>query len=84
MEATIKFKVGQTVTCRSACDYNCIFSWDILARTVKTITVTDGYATKRIGIKVNSEGVETAKPYGNYSMAPVVFASENFSSEVAA
>jgi hypothetical protein len=71
--ATSKFQVGQTISARSACDWDCIFQWEIVARTEKTITVKYHGETKRIGIKLYN-GVETAKPFGSYSMAPVVFA----------
>lgn len=63
-----KFQVGQTYTTRSACDYNCIFSITVAARTAKTIKTADG-KTLRIA---EYEGRETVKPEGSYSMAPVI------------
>lgn len=75
MEATIKFQIGQTVTARSACDYNCIFSWVVTDRTNKFITVSDGRNSKRVGVTVRN-GVEKAYPQGKFSMAPVISAEK--------
>jgi hypothetical protein len=69
MNAT--FKIGQTYTARSACDYNCIFSFKVLKRSAKFLTIEHNGDTKRVGIKQSDHG-EWALPLGRYSMAPVI------------
>jgi hypothetical protein len=64
------FKVGNTYSCRSICDHNCIFTITVAKRTAKTITTTEG-KTLRINIW---GGDETVKPEGSYSMAPIIHA----------
>lgn len=67
------FETGKTYTMRSACDHNCTWAYKVLKRTAKTITITDGKATKTCRInKAATEysGVETIYPLGQYSMAP--------------
>ncbi len=70
------FTVGETVSTRSIGDHNCIFRFTVTARTAKFVTLDDGYDTYRVGIKA-SGGLEYAMPYGNYSMAPVVYAGRD-------
>lgn len=72
---TIKFEIGKTYTTRSTCDWDTMFSWTVVKRTAKFITTDDGYEIKRTGIKVWN-GVESAMPYGNYSMCPVIRAGK--------
>jgi hypothetical protein len=64
------FKVGQTITARSICDYDCIFSIEILSRTKHFVTVKDMYETHKCKITVWG-GRETIKPFGSYSMSPI-------------
>jgi hypothetical protein len=72
---TAQFQVGRTYYDRSACDYDCIFSFKILARTAKTITTeVHGKIVKR-GLSIWSDA-ETFKPFGSYSMCAVVSASK--------
>lgn len=68
-----KFNVGQTYSSRSICDWNCIFSFTILARSAKQVTVEVTGKTVKRGISV-WEGVEQFKPFGSYSMATVITA----------
>lgn len=65
------FQTGNTYSTRSICDHNCIFSITVARRTAKTITTTDGKVL-RVALY---EGVETVKPQGSYSMAPVIKAA---------
>lgn len=70
------FEVGKTYTCRSACNHECIYTYTVVARTPKTITVReeDG-STKRLKIiKGLSEynGAESVYPEGKYSMCPII------------
>lgn len=64
-----KFIDGKTYTTRSACDHDCIISVTVAKRTAKTITTTDG---KTLRISTDHSGAECVKPWGSFSMAPVV------------
>jgi hypothetical protein len=73
---TATFKVGETYTTRSICDYSCVFSFKVTKRTAKFITVEYGGKTKRVGIHTErTTGREWAMPLGRYSMAPVINAT---------
>jgi hypothetical protein len=70
-----KFNVGQTYSARSLCDWDCIFSFTIIARTEKTVTVdVHGKRVKR-GLTVREDGIERFKPFGSYSMCTVIRAT---------
>lgn len=68
------FQVGTTYTCRSMCNYDTIFSYRVVKRTAKFITVQDAWDTRRVGVKVRDD-VEYALPDGLYSMCPVIYAN---------
>lgn len=65
-----RFEVGKTYQTRSLCDSDCVISVTISARTANTVIVEG----KRFRIAV-IEGVESIKPWGSYSMAPIVRAT---------
>lgn len=70
---TIKtFEVGKTYATRSACDYECVFAFTVLARSAKQITIEDkhGNVSKR-GVQLWDDA-EMCFPQGRYSMAPVI------------
>ena len=73
--APAKFIVGQTYSCRSACDHNCVWSFTVTARTDKSVSLSGEFmngvkaATKRIKVW---DGQETVLPLGAYSMAPTL------------
>ena len=67
------FKVGHTYQTRSACDHECIFSFTILSRTAKQVTTQVHGKTVKRGLSLWN-GVETFKPFGNYSMAAIISA----------
>ena len=68
-----KFQVSQTYSTRSIGDYNCIFSFEILKRTAKSVWVeVDGEVVRRAIIVWRD--AETFKPFGTYSMCPIVTA----------
>ena len=75
MEASVKFQVGQEVATRSFCDYDCIFRFTVLSRTAKFVTMDYYGEPKRVGIKIDRDGVEYCMPLGNYSMSAVVWAN---------
>lgn len=67
------FEVGKTYTTRSVCDHECIISVFIEKRTAKTVTTIIHGEEKvfRIG---KYAGSELIKPWGSYSMAPIISA----------
>lgn len=70
----MKFQAGKTYATRSVCDHNCIIRVTVAKRTAKTITTTAG-KTLRIAVSP-FDGVEQVKPWGSYSMAPIVSADK--------
>lgn len=70
-----QFEVGKTYWARSLCDYDCIHSFTILARTPKQITTSVRGTTVKRGLCV-SDGIENFKPFGSYSMAAVIYADK--------
>jgi hypothetical protein len=34
-----RFEVGKTYSCRSACDYECVWNYEVVKRTDKSITI---------------------------------------------
>lgn len=67
------FKVGRTYYARSACDYECIYSWEVVKRTDKTIWIQDKRGSDLRARRISTiEGVETIMPSGTYSMAPML------------
>ena len=69
---TTQFKINTTYQTRSICDYECIFSYEVVKRTAKTVTLSNG-KTCRISVR---DGVEEIKPDGSYSMCPVIKADK--------
>ena len=72
----MKFQAGKTYTTRSIGDHNCIISVKVLRRTAKTIWVEGDSLTKPSLRIFEWRGVEHARPWGNYSMAPIVSAEK--------
>jgi hypothetical protein len=71
-----RFTVGQHLACRSSCDYDCIFRFEVVARTAKFVTLKYFNDLKRVGVKVDRDGVEYCLPFGNYSMAAYLQAND--------
>mgnify|MGYP007064445709 FL=1 len=68
-----KFEVGKSYSMRSACDYNCVWTYTVTERTAQTITISDGKVSKKCRISKDvSEyrNAETVYPLGKYSMCP--------------
>lgn len=65
---TIKFETGHTYSTRSPCDQDTVIAISVLSRTTRTIKTTCG-KTLRVA---EYEGQETVKPWGSYSMAPII------------
>lgn len=70
----IKFEIGQTVSQSSACDHECVFSFEIFSRSAKFVTIDIHGKLVRRGIKIIN-GSETFAPFGSYSMSPTVYAT---------
>ena len=73
-----RFEEGKRYEMRSICDYDCIWSYTVKARTAQTITLIDDHGKElkcRI-IKAISQmnNREAVRPLGNYSMAPILMA----------
>ena len=78
----MKFEVEKTYTCRAAGDSELIYSWKVIKRTNKTITVVEqlGLVMDKpvlIKIHVGDDGNEFALPDGRYSMCPVIRAERS-------
>lgn len=71
----MKFIVGQTYSTRSACDWDTVFSWKIVARTAKQLTLEQYGKTCKRGIYIY-DGIENCRPCGSYSMAPIISADK--------
>lgn len=69
-----QFEVGKSYSCKSPGDQDCIFEFEILKRTAKTITIQSGNDkyTRRIRIQ---DDIEVIDPLGSYSLSPVLRAS---------
>lgn len=65
-----QFEAGKTYTTRSICGHDCIISVTITKRTAKTVTANG--KTFRVG---EYDGAEFIKPWGSYSMAPMIRAA---------
>ena len=65
-----QFETGKTYKARLASNADLFVEITVAKRTAKTITTTEG---KRLAITIY-DGLETVRPWGNYSLAPFVWA----------
>lgn len=72
MEATTKFEAGKTYWTRSICDADMIIRETIMSRTEKSVKTASG---KTFKVK-EYNGVEQIKPWGSYSMSPIIGADK--------
>lgn len=72
-----KFEVGKSYATRSMTDYDSWFRVKVIGRTEKTVHLArESYSEKRTcRVRLNG-GVETIKPWGDYSMCPVIWATD--------
>lgn len=70
-----KFVVGRNYSTRSIVDHDTIFSFDILARTEKTVRVkvSGKVVTRRLSVWNDTEQF---KPFGSYSMCAIISARD--------
>ncbi len=66
------FKTGNSYSTRSICDHDCKISITVASRTKCFVKTTDG---KRLKV-TEYNGAETVKPWGTYSMAPIITAED--------
>lgn len=74
-----KFEVGKQYKMSSPCMSDCVWTYEVIARTAQTITITDGKETKKCRVsKGYSEAnkAETIFPLGQYSMCPILTAEK--------
>ena len=78
---TKQFQIGKRYSTRSIGDHNAIFSFTIVSRTQKSVSFredsfSDSSITQR-RVKVQDD-VEQFKPFGNYSMCPIIKADREY------
>lgn len=79
----MNFEINKTYSCCSICDSNCTWTFKVLKRTAKFVTLEDQDG-KVFRKKVTVfDGDEQCNPLGNYSMAPILRADKEVQSEVA-
>lgn len=73
-----RFEVGKSYECRSICDHNCVWKYEVIGRTASMVTLKSdmGEIKKCRIIKGLSEinNTESIYPLGKYSMCPVLHA----------
>ena len=67
----MKFEINKNYSTRSICDSECVWTFTILNRTEKTITVNSMGEIKKCKVHLDRNGFEWAMPLGRYSMCPV-------------
>lgn len=65
------FVVGRTYFGRSVCDHDTVIKLKVLRRTEKTITAETARGEQTFRVS-EYQGVEQVKPWGSYSMAPII------------
>lgn len=73
-----KFEIGKRYTMRSICDSNCVWGYEVVARTNCTITIKDllDGSIKKCRIIKDSSDYEWVRPLGKYSMSPSLRANK--------
>ena len=73
------FETGKAYSCSSVCDHNCVWTFEVVKRTDKTITlrlvpgpIGKGLTTSHRVTSYND--AELIYPLGKYSMAPILTA----------
>lgn len=71
-ETDMQFEPGKTYSTRSLCDHDCIISLTVESRTARTIRTVAGKT-----LRVSSyDGAEMVRPWGHYSMSPIIDATD--------
>ena len=70
-----RFEEGKEYSCNSVCDHNCMWTFEVIRRTEKTVwlkeTKTGENHRRRIEPSHMNES-EMCSPFGNYSMSPIL------------
>ena len=73
------FKAGRTYWTRSSCNHESIYEYTVICRTAKTITLEEFAKEKgRRKVSIGTDGIETCRPEGRYSMAPMIRAGRYY------
>ena len=72
----MKFEAAKTYTTRSVCDHDCVISVTVIKRTAKTIRTMIRGEEKALRIFIDMDDNEAVRPWGSYSMAPIVTAAK--------
>lgn len=70
------FEAGKTYATRSIVDSDYMVTIEVLARTAKTLRVRTSGKEKTLRIAPDYSGNESVKPWGSYSMCPVISAEK--------
>lgn len=75
--APVEFVAGQVTSCSSPGDSNCVWTFEVVKRTAKFVTLrdVDTDETMRVGVRwsnFDGQQVETCLPFGRYSLCPVL------------
>lgn len=74
--ASAVFEEGATYTTRSIVDADHVIAIVVLRRTAKTIRVLTSGKEKTLRVAPSYNGAESVKPWGSYSMAPIITAEK--------
>ena len=66
-----KFETGKKYFTRSICDSDCIWTFEVIKRTAKRITIQNGSKVSIVGVN-EYDGAELCYPLGRYSMSPIL------------
>ena len=71
-----QFEVGKEYSMRSACNYECVWTYKVIARTKCTVTLANNRG-KQITCRIiknytEMDKVEQVRPLGKYSMSPIL------------
>ncbi len=75
MTTIAKFEVGRTYTVRSICDYECVFKFEVVKRTEKTVWLNSSGTIRARRVRIY-DNTECCDPHGRYSMSPVLTADK--------
>ena len=76
---TKSFEVGRRYSCRSACDHECVWTFEVVKRTAVSVwirqisNVEEPIERRKVSVYM---GEETVRPFGRYSMAPILGAAK--------
>lgn len=76
MSDVTKFEIGRTYSCRSIADYECVWTFQVVSRTAKFVTIKqpNNLHSVKVGIKIFQDS-EYCHPFGKFSMAPSLYAT---------